>query len=429
MEWIGKKGSTPMSLLEECVHYLNQPEFMRFIDAWTEKYQSLGHLGGKIQLDNLSLQEQTALGLFLGLDLSCGYLHITYHQFQKQFMKTKFEGVEFIEVLKRIQALPIYTHQEVKEEKNQKIKKFKEHFLCVYHDTYAAKWLEDYFQKDKKMNGYILHDIAFKELLENVCQALNQLPIHYKKYESLPIFAQMITRNPHYFDQGLAKELLLKGIECIFDMSLQQRTVETINEVFYQAGLLRDDLSNQCYICHIRPIKNVSGWLGFYQNYEPWNMNLYNLSQVTSLFLQSHIYIVENPSVFRRLVYEIKNKKMDVGLICSNGQINLCTCMLLNQLVESGCHLYYAGDFDPEGLMIADRLKQRYQEDLTLWCYHLHYFQENAIEQKSMTLKRLQILENIQDNSLKPIAQYIIQNSCFVYQEGLVKYYLENLKS
>ena len=117
MEWIGKKGSTPMSLLEECVHYLNQPEFMRFIDAWTEKYQSLGHLGGKIQLDNLSLQEQTALGLFLGLDLSCGYLHITYHQFQKQFMKTKFEGVEFIEVLKRIQALPIYTHQEVKEEK------------------------------------------------------------------------------------------------------------------------------------------------------------------------------------------------------------------------------------------------------------------------------------------------------------------------
>ncbi len=417
-----------MSLLEECVNYLNQPEFERFVRAWIEKYQSLGHLGGKIQLDNLSLPEQDALGLFLGLDLSCGYLYMTYHQFQKQFMKTKFEGIEFIDVLKCIQGSPLYTRHEIKEEKNLKIKQFKNQFLIKYQGTYALKWLSDYFNEDKKVNSYIMHDIEFYDLLENVCQALNHLPIYRKEYESLPVFAQKITKNPHYFDHGLAKELLLKGIEYIFQLSSQQRTVETINELFYQAGLLRDDLSNHCYICHISPINDISGWLGFYKNYEPWNMNLYNLSQVSSIFLQSHIYIVENPSVFRRLVYEIKNRKINVGLVCSNGQINLCTYMLLDRLVESGCHLYYAGDFDPEGLMIADKLKQRYQDHLTLWCYHLHYFKDNAIEQKNISLKRLQILENIQNVLLKSIAQYIIQKSCFVYQEGIIESYLENLK-
>ena len=72
-----------MSLLEECLHYLEQPGFERFIEAWLEKYRRLGHLGGRIQLEHLNKMEQEALGLLLGMDLGEGTLQLGLSQLSK----------------------------------------------------------------------------------------------------------------------------------------------------------------------------------------------------------------------------------------------------------------------------------------------------------------------------------------------------------
>lgn len=36
--------------------------------------------------------------------------------------------------------------------------------------------------------------------------------------------------------------------------------------------------------------------------------------------------------------------------------------------------LYYSGDYDPEGLGIAQRLKDRYKDRLILWEYKPEYY-------------------------------------------------------
>ena len=54
-----------------------------------------------------------------------------------------------------------------------------------------------------------------------------------------------------------------------------------------------------------------------------------------------------------------KCKIKDFPLVCTYGQVKLSGIILLNLLVDSGYKLYYTGDIDPEGIQIADKLKQR----------------------------------------------------------------------
>lgn len=48
--------------------------------------------------------------------------------------------------------------------------------------------------------------------------------------------------------------------------------------------------------------------------------------------------------------------------------------MLLDKLTENST-IYYAGDFDPEGLQIAQNLKKRYPEHFIFWKYKAEYYQ------------------------------------------------------
>ena len=110
-------------------------------------------------------------------------------------------------------------------------------------------------------------------------------------------------------------------------------------------------------------------WKGFFDRYEAWTVSLYNLQQIHNISdAIKAVYIVENPSVFRSLFLEGKRLgKEQIGFVCTNGQLNLCGYVLLDLIQKSNIPMYYAGDFDPEGILIADRLKQRYKDDLHLW--------------------------------------------------------------
>ncbi len=411
--------------MNECIQYFKDPSFKRFIQAWTVKYQSLGHLGGKIVLNDLTDDEQETLGLLLGLDLSDGTLTLTYTKFMKAWKQTKFGDIDFLDVLKQLQRQPLYSNNELKTIRQQVQTAFKQDILNTYKDTLAYDWLAYYLDNDHLVNKQILDNPNYYNLLCHVCNALNQLPILHHKYETLAIFAQKITKDPHYFDEGIAKELLLKGIEYLYHID-SDRSVEGINETFYLAGIYKDDLSNYCYICHIQPNNIHKAWQAFYDLYEPWNMNLYNILHIDSYFPKMNIFILENPSVFRNLCDFIKEHQLNIGLICSNGQLNFSTYLLLDKLVENDCTLYYAGDFDPEGLLIADKLKQRYH-DLNLWCYDKSYLYRYGIKQDEISSNRQKILLNIKNETLQNISQDILESKLFAYQEGFIEEYQKSL--
>ena len=408
-----------MSLLEECLHYLEQPGFERFIEAWLEKYRRLGHLGGRIQLEHLNKMEQEALGLLLGMDLGEGTLQLDYRSFQKQWSQTRFESVDFLEVLTLLRQDPLYSRRELRHQQALQVQTFCDTLLTKYAGTPAFTFLEHYFKTDVRLVYHICHEEGYPILLEYVLQALNALPVYQNKTELLPVFSWRLTRDPHYFDQGMAHDLLLRGIAFHFQQDLDG-SVDNRHDLLFQAGVLRDDLSNACLICHIVPCSHPQSWQAFYDAYEPWNMTLYNLMQVEGPFSQSAIYMVENPSVFRELALHVKIRQLDVGLVCSNGQINLSTYRLIDRLLTSGCTINYAGDWDPEGLQIADKLVSRYPR-IHLWGYDVHALKVIGLKQTEISESRQSLLKHYRHPILRAMAREIRNTSLFGYQEGLLE--------
>ena len=428
MEWASKEDEISMSIETEFAEYLNQSGFQRFIDAWILKYKRLGHLGGKVVLDHLTQREQQCIGGLLGLDLSSGRLELSFHQFQKKLRDTRFAEVNILESLQIIKQSYIYTQKEINSLYQQQLSVFKNTILSQFEDTKAYKWLKYYLENDRFVKKYYDYSPEkYNTVLIHVCHALNQLPICQNQYQLLAVFSQQITKNPHYFDEDLPRDLLLKGICEILNIHTSLENAQEISDILYNAGILKDDLSNYCYICHIRPQKQYEAWDGFFHLYEPWNVNLYNINSVKGLFQKMPILILENPSVFRVLCSFVSNQNIDIGLVSSNGQINVCTYLLLDRLIESGCQLYYTGDYDPEGLLIAQKLKQRYKENLILWSYNQQWFEEIKVEQIEISEKRLQMLKQIQSKELQSITHSICNDRAFGYQEGLIDLYKDEI--
>lgn len=55
--------------------------------------------------------------------------------------------------------------------------------------------------------------------------------------------------------------------------------------------------------------------------------------------------------------------------------------------------LYYSGDLDPEGIVIANRLKKRYQDRIVLWNMDIDAY-KFSVSNKDI-LNRLSKLENV----------------------------------
>ncbi|WP_445492526.1 DUF2399 domain-containing protein [Niallia sp. 03133] len=63
------------------------------------------------------------------------------------------------------------------------------------------------------------------------------------------------------------------------------------------------------------------------------------------------VWIVENSSVCSTIMDTVS----DAPIICTHGQLRAASWRLLDLLTDAHCTLYYSGDLDPEGILIADR--------------------------------------------------------------------------
>ena len=427
MERSYQAGETLMDTNERLASYLSQPGFKRLVAGWQEKYQRMGHLGGTLVIEALTDEEKTSLGLLLGMDLSSGVLKISYSKFTKLLAKTRFEGADFVEVLHLLNGDKVYTRQELKQMKIDKEQVFKQRIIDLYQASTSYAWLSDFFNHDGAYLHYFHEDEqAYEQLICQLANALNDLPCFRNEEELLAVYSEKHAQDPHYFDHGLALELLKKGIAFLLDLDENQHS----GDILMAAGIMKDELSNYCPICHLEPIGNYPAWHDFSENYEPWNMNYTNIRKVQGLFRPKPVFIVENPAVFSCLCALIGHNHLNVGLVCGNGQINRCTYALLDRLYESDCQLYYAGDFDPEGLLIADKLKRRYPK-LLYWCMDRGHFRKVQVKQSFISQRRIKMLDLLQDTGLKHIADTMIKDKVVGYQEGLIKDYeveLLNLK-
>lgn len=416
---------------EECQSYFKSRDvYKKVFHKMREKYASLGHFGGKIVLTKLTVEEKIQLGGFLQKDYTNNKtITISMTLLQKALEESKFSVFTWEEILEQYFGQPLLVKKEVEQSKAEQKQGFFQVIKNKYIGERGKQWFEKVIDDKNTALGYQLIQQQYKKdqeeletILKNFCYAIEHLPRFQHKVKRLPVFASQMTGNPHFFDEStMAGKLLLYFIQDYFDVDIEEigeSRPEKRNRLLYEAGILNDDLSNYVLTYGLHGImqngKLHEGIEGYYRLKEPLQLTLLTIQNLDKIWGNEIIYIVENPAVFSMLIESNK----EISAICTNGQLRLSTMLLMDQLQEDS-FFYYAGDFDPEGLLIAQNLKKRYKEKLYLWKYQKEYY-DKAKSEVILSEQRLKKLQNICVDELEEIKEVLLKEKRAGYQENMV---------
>jgi len=415
-------------LLQECIEYFSHKGFSRVLELIYDKYRSLGRFSGRIVLEKPDATEKEMLSRYLGRIISGDKVVINVKEFaQKRFEQTKFSSLDFKDVLSHVLKKDVLTKKEEKESRQKQLSGFLEKLEkqlangadseCVFQAVKENfKWFEGYFKKysEEKLLSILRHSI----------KAAATKP---EKIESLAVFATRIAHDPHFFDEDRdSGKIFLKILSLLKNVEYPKSSEEKA-ELLYMHNIIIDELSNWCLVYGIGAItekeKEDEALKIFALQKKPVILPLYTIKDYKQFFGYSNkIVVVENPAVFSMLMQACS----DISLICTNGQLRLSTKILLESLSKEGFTIFYSGDFDPEGLLIADRIVQNYGA-IPLCLDEESYLL--SLSNNRISQKRLVMLRNVKSPELFDVCSKMKELKLSGYQERIVDRIVEKLKS
>ncbi len=412
--------------------FRGEPGFHRLFLLMKKKYQSLGRIGGTVKLDGFSFEEKEALGAFFGKDFHQESTpSVSLKMFAEQLEKTRFAGIPLVTLLENYFGEDITTNQEKRETDRKKKEEF---FQNIIHQYPEQARLLSFIAESAPQNRFI--HIAYSQdrehletVLKNVCTALQHLP---KKgdYERLSIFSQKVLKDPHAFDlHTFQGKVFLHALQFYSDQDYDLSSVEEVNELLQSFGILREDILNFVTCAGIlteteQGIHSV--FASAVKTNTVLNVPLREILKLKRAYPAKGqtVFVVENSGVFSALLDLFPDAFPP--LICTNGQFKLASLMLIDLIIQEGCQIYYSGDFDPEGLKMAQRLKERNQEHIHLWHFQLEDYLASSPE-VLLSDDRVAKLETVTIEELQPIKEKMREIKKAGYQEEILKKLYEDI--
>ena len=430
---MGQGGQQELETIKkECLAYFRQNLiWKKILKGFREKYSSYGRFGGKVILKNLKLQDIEELEGFFGKSFH-GQKSVTIsaEKFQQAMEASRYKDITPECLLENFFEEPLLGKQERKLSRQQEKARIWENFRRRYEGTpieTAEESLKNIVKDSEK------RELAeWDRLLRYGAEIYNHLPYRQSDKLYLAVFAAMLTGNPHAFDNGTAGGNFLYQI-IQMDLEIREIKIET-SEIFpaYKrqksyllTGIMLDDISNYAMLYQVQAVKKDGtlhkGMEGFAREQHIVQVPLAVIMEWESLYCpQGEVYIVENPSVFAVLSGKEKTGNVRRAYMCMNGQPRLAGLMVLDLFAKSGIRVYYAGDLDPEGILIAQKLSQYYKGEFHYW--HMKTVDyEKCRSEKLISPKRIRILDRITDEKLKPVAEIIGACRMAGYQEMLIE--------
>ena len=428
-----------MSEINEAVEYFKKkPVYEKLFNEFKKKYESHGKIGGIAVLTGLSTGDKEDISSFLMKDFTSEEeVRVSAKLFEKALLKSRFSSLTTLDIITRYFGIKLRTNKEKSEEDVGKRAEYLAELTGYTDKAYIKEWLTGVFCTGADgavviARSYNADKNELKIILQKLIKAIPMLPYFQggKKKELLAVFAAQAAGNPHFFDDNtLAGNLLTAFLRDYFRFGYEDDLSEAENRsnVLFKAGLIKDTLSNDVIAYGIRG-RCVDGSLhqgmeGFLHQKEPVKLSLLTLANLEETFTNSvdrRVYIVENPAVFSILTSRFPEK----AFICSYGQIRRAVFMLLD-LFNKNTVFSYAGDFDPEGLLIAERLKKRYGDRLAFWKYEPDIYLKYMSEEK-LTKQRIKKLDGVRDAALLKIAELMREEGRAAYQESMLEEYLNS---
>ena len=450
-------------LLEASLAYFrSMPVFCRLLKGFCEKYRSYGSFRGSVQLSLRNEAEREALEGFFGRSYrNQKSAAISAKAFQKALLETRFAAVSPEMLLEAFYGAPLLGKRETELRHREMVQncweravaaqKSKDHCalsgalllsLGVMSSAEAADGVPAELTalvhqlmsgrqnaSEESLLADLTRQLAFLVQALDLLEELRQ----QSTYQYLPVFAASLTGDPHALDPGSEKSHLF-SLLLQWRQSQEKRPAESLEaaalkrqSLYFSAGILLDDVSNYAMLCGVEADmaegRRHEGMAGFAAAGEPVNVPLSVLAKWQHIHCRDNtLWIVENPVVYALLAERWKQR----SLMCMNGQPRLSAWLILRLLKKDGIRVYYAGDFDPEGLCIAERV----QQSLTPGQFSLWHMTETdymaAISAKPIEARRLKMLDKLQDPLLQKTAAAIRREGFAGYQENILSRYLED---
>ena len=422
--------------MKESLDLINSNEIYKkiFLEVYS-KYKKYGKITGSFTLKAATTEERQILFNFDSKALTEGKAKIKCSTVRDLFNR-KLKEYSFEELLVKVVGKELKTNKEVKDEEKEQEEKFYDDILKASDDGVGKQWFIEIL--DKKKYGYNIIVRKYKSEIRNlkelkrkiilIINSLNKLPYLNNEYENIAVFSAVNTKDSHFFDNDkFTGRLFIKAISFILNKD-EPKDINEINELYYEVGILKDEISNHTTIYGLNAFNMDSSEVKAVNSFnlwkEPLQISISNLLKIDYLeAINNTVFIFENPAVFHKI---LKVNGDNISLICTSGQLNLSSYILLNK-IRNLKNIYYAGDFDPEGLMIAYKIKKRYKDKVKFLNYtresYINTMSNNIIEEKSMSQ-----LNKINCSELDEVINELRINKRAAYQELLIDEYLDLIK-
>lgn len=441
-----------MSSREECgLYFRNQPEYGRIFKEMRKKWESLGRTAGRVTLAGGTEGEKKALERFLGRAMEQGQIAFSLPEFEKALGETRYGDVLLKELLEEYFGEPMLGNQERRQQKKTRETEF---WDGLEWETKAAEkdvrseiigWIHE--MREQKSLGYMVvmkeyqkSEESAKERIREIVRCLEtsrslsgrERADGYRwKGVRLAVLAAQATGNPHALDRQSVTGNLLSYVLCRRDGSAFPENARQWKELYEKNGIWVDELSSTvaAFGIHLMTAEGLHpAYEGYWLRREPCIISLANLAHVRSAFGESEkIYIVENEMVFSELAGQLS--EYPVTLLCTSGQPRTAAYKLMELLCEGceGTSFWYAGDMDPEGLDIAQRISSSFPGRVHIWRMSVKDY-EKALSQEQVSGRRLEMMKNLVHPVLKKTAEKIRQQKKAGYQEMLLEEMAEDMK-
>lgn len=422
--------------MKESLDLINSNKIYKkiFLEVYS-KYKKYGKITGSFTLKAATTEERQILFNFDSKALTEGKAKIKCSTVRDLFNR-KLKEYSFEELLVKVVGKELKTNKEVKDEEKEQEEKFYDDILKASDDGVGKQWFIEIL--DKKKYGYNIIVRKYKSEIRNlkelkrkiilIINSLNKLPYLNNEYENIAVFSAVNTKDSHFFDSDkFTGRLFIKAISFILNKD-DPKDINEINELYYEVGILKDEISNHTTIYGLNAFNMDSSEVKAVNSFnlwkEPLQISISNLLKIDYFeAINNTVFIFENPAVFHKI---LKVNGDNISLICTSGQLNLSSYILLNK-IRNLKNIYYAGDFDPEGLMIAYKINKRYKDKVKFLNYtresYINTMSNNIIEEKSMSQ-----LNKINCSELDEVINELRINKRAAYQELLIDEYLDLIK-
>ena len=399
------------------LYFKERKGFDRLFKLLKQKYISLNRYSGTVTLNNITPEESKDLSNFFGKTISIGSTFKTsFIQIEKKLKQTKYADFTWSELFDKYFESPILSKKDIKDNFKKEEIKFYQEILKQTPDKLKV-WFKSIIQTKNDIYQIFMRKYK-KDKKQFKKELLNLLKIIAKTEQNKPVsltFLASISLDPHFLDLGTStSNLFFKLCSSYYNKENPKTTIDKI-KFLSDLNIYIDNISNFVIIYNLKSdsaLVNV-----FTKNQEPLNLNLSNLSQIHKLDTDlKKVFIFENPSMLPVF------KQYNIPIIISYGNPNFAFYKVIEKLLSTNNEIYYNGDFDPEGLIIASNICEKFPQ-IKLFCYHKDdYFSSKS--QNKLSASRLKKLDNITHPNLIEIKKLLKQEKLAAYQEKN----LENIK-